>query len=105
MKVVKSIRGYSLERLLPNDVKPANWIRIVVISDTHGKVKHLNIPDGDVLIDCGDLTFRGIKTHLQEYTSTINSLPHKHKIIIGGNHDVCLDEEKRKMLELDLTDI
>ena len=100
MKVVKWISGYTLEKMSPNDVKPHGSIRIVVISDTHGKINQLNIPDGDILIDCGDLTFKGSKMHIQEYSTKINSLPHKHKIIIGGNHDLCLDEERRHILEL-----
>ncbi|RCH77742.1 hypothetical protein CU098_005211, partial [Rhizopus stolonifer] len=65
-------------------------VRFVCISDTHGKV-HFDIPDGDVLIHAGDMTKR---SHIDEFHQTIEwlgSLPHKVKIVTGGNHDILLD--------------
>lgn len=60
--------------------------RLVLISDTHGS-HPLSIPDGDILIHCGDATNRGA---LKEYIS-FNEwgllLPHKVKLLTGGNHD------------------
>jgi predicted phosphodiesterase len=34
-------------------------LRIVVISDTHSRHRHIVVPDGDVLVHAGDLTARG----------------------------------------------
>ncbi|KAI7903808.1 Metallo-dependent phosphatase-like protein [Cokeromyces recurvatus] len=68
-----------------------NKTRFVCISDTHGKT-NFEIPDGDVLIHAGDLTRR---SSMEEYDRTIkwlSSLPHKIKIITGGNHDLILDK-------------
>ena len=43
-------------------------MRIVCISDTHGRHKKLkNIPDGDVLIHAGDITPRGEIEHLGSF--------------------------------------
>ncbi|CAO3626650.1 unnamed protein product [Mucor fragilis] len=68
-----------------------NKTRFVCISDTHGKIDFA-IPDGDVLIHAGDITR---KSTFQEFTQTIqwlSTLPHKIKIITGGNHDHFLDD-------------
>ena len=34
-------------------------VRVVVISDTHTSHRQLVLPDGDILIHCGDFTFYG----------------------------------------------
>ncbi|CAJ0938835.1 unnamed protein product, partial [Mesorhabditis belari] len=45
------------------------WLKFVVISDTHDQLgemmEKISIPDGDVLIHCGDMTNRGEKEKLQ----------------------------------------
>jgi hypothetical protein len=34
-------------------------LKIVCISDTHGKHRNLKVPDGDVLVHAGDITSKG----------------------------------------------
>ena len=34
-------------------------MKIAIISDTHGKWNKLKIPECDILISCGDYSFRG----------------------------------------------
>lgn len=65
-------------------------MRIVCISDTHN-LKPV-VPDGDVLIHAGDLTMTGGIAELVKAADWLASLPHKHKVIIAGNHDFCLQE-------------
>lgn len=65
-------------------------IRIVCISDTHNK--HPTVPLGDVLIHAGDLTENGSFDEVQKELDWLSSLPHKHKILVAGNHDVLLDD-------------
>ncbi len=69
-------------------------MRIVVVSDTHGKHNELSIPDGDVFVHCGDLTNKGTLTQLSSCAEWIRNLPHKHKIVIAGNHDFCLQDDR-----------
>jgi len=67
-------------------------MKLIVISDTHGmhrKVK--NIPDGDVLIHCGDFSNVGEKEQIIDFIEWFASFPHKHKIFIAGNHDKSFD--------------
>ena len=62
-------------------------MRIVFISDTHNKLSKIVIPDGDLLIHCGDVTMRGDYGHLEQFNRELGALPHKHKLFVAGNHD------------------
>jgi len=73
-------------------------MKIVCISDTHMKHDRLIVPDGDVLIHCGDICFsrsndfRGQIDDINIFIHWLKSLPHKHKILVAGNHDVVMEE-------------
>ena len=66
-------------------------MRIVALSDTHGLLDKLvekyPVPDGDVLVHCGDLCIHGVEQDVEWFGKIFNQLPHKHKIFIAGNHD------------------
>ena len=66
-------------------------IKLVHISDTHDKLKYLieqnKIPDGDILCHTGDFSNQGGKDSIENFNYLLGKLPHKHKIIIFGNHD------------------
>lgn len=67
-------------------------MKIVAISDTHNKHESLTIPDGDVLVHCGDFSTGGSLTELMKFNMWLGTLPHKHKIVVPGNHDfICED--------------
>lgn len=68
-------------------------LRIVCISDTHCRHRELNIPDGDILIHAGDITNRGEYGTLEDFNDWLAGLPHKHKVIIPGNHDYCFEKD------------
>jgi predicted phosphodiesterase len=61
-------------------------MKLVIISDTH--CHQLPVPDGDVLIHCGDHTYEGKDGESKRAMDWLNSLPHKHKLFIAGNHEV-----------------
>ena len=63
--------------------------KIVCISDTHCRLRKINIPDGDILVHTGDLTFQG---NIQETSQELRELGRykdKFKAILltEGNHD------------------
>lgn len=62
-------------------------IKIVAISDTHCKLHQVRVPNGHILVHCGDLTFRGAVDEIVPELDTMAKLPHKIKILIPGNHD------------------
>lgn len=59
--------------------------RLVLVSDTHTHEPEL--PDGDVLVHAGDLCARGTMEELGNAAAWLGRQPHKHKIVIAGNHD------------------
>lgn len=64
-------------------------MKIVCISDTHCKLREINLPEGDLLLHAGDLTFRGT---VQEISSELKELGRiaknfKMTCLIPGNHD------------------
>jgi len=74
---------------------PKTHVRIVCVSDTHGKHRKMTqaIPNGDVLVHAGDFTNVGHTWQVKDVCDWMSDMPHKHKIIIAGNHDVTLDAE------------
>lgn len=68
-------------------------MRFVVVSDTHNKEASMpeNLPDGDVLLHCGDMTRVGTSNELKSVNKWFGKQPHKTKIAIAGNHDIGLD--------------
>ena len=75
-------------------------MKIALFSDTHALHRQVNIPDADILIFAGDMTHCKTSRDVFEFNSFLGSLPHKHKIVVGGNHDLRLarDPEKAKFL-------
>ena len=61
--------------------------RLVVMSDTHGSHLGVQVPDGDVLIHCGDFCSHGQYIDALKFVNWFGTHPHKHKIFIAGNHD------------------
>jgi len=61
---------------------------ICCISDTHG-YKPKNLPIADVLVHAGDFTASRIHYHddALEFLRWFGAQPHRHKILIAGNHD------------------
>ncbi|PNY24939.1 Uncharacterized protein TCAP_05125 [Tolypocladium capitatum] len=84
-----SIAAGPLAAGLPADA--SNPITVVCISDTHQTQPQF--PDGDPLLHAGDLTNQGSFEELQAQLDWLASLPHRHKVVIAGNHDKLLDAD------------
>jgi Icc-related predicted phosphoesterase len=67
-------------------------LTVVALSDTHGYHGHVRVPEGDILILAGDLTRRGRLEEVAELNSFLAGLPHRHKLVVAGNHDWCFQE-------------
>lgn len=65
-------------------------VRVVCISDTHSQLKHVAVPDGDVLIHAGDLSKTGSVNEIAEQFKLLNGMPHEHVVVVAGNHDRAL---------------
>lgn len=66
-------------------------MRILHISDTHGKHQHLPpLPEADVIVHSGDFTFSGSEEEAYDFMNWFCDLPYRHKVFVAGNHDMCL---------------
>ena len=86
-------RGRRLHLPLTTGPKPSNSLRVVCVSDTHGLHTNLKVPPGDILIHAGDFTMTGELEAVQHFRAWLNSLPHRYKVVIAGNHDVTFEQE------------
>ena len=66
-------------------------VRIVAVADTHGMHDQMHLPDGDLFIHAGDFTTRGSLRDVARFDRYLAGLPHRHKIVIAGNHDLCFE--------------
>jgi predicted phosphohydrolase len=68
-------------------------LRIVCVSDTHSHHADLTVPAGDWLLFAGDLSRHGALADVTEFDRWLGTLPHRHKVVICGNHDFCFERE------------
>lgn len=68
-------------------------MRIVCVSDTHARHRKTVVTDGDILIHAGDLTREGDLPDVEDFDRWLGTLPHRHKVVIAGNHDFCFQEK------------
>ena len=75
-------------------------MRLVFISDTHTLHSRLVVPDGDVLVSCGDFTGVGNAQQIADFDSWLAKQPHKYVVVVAGNHDIGFEEspEAARML-------
>lgn len=66
-------------------------MRLVLLSDTHGRHHDLSVPEGDVLVHAGDFTRAGREHEVSFFAHWLRGLPHKHKVVIAGNHDMLFE--------------
>lgn len=64
-------------------------MRLVFMADTHLFHEDLVVPDGDLVVHAGDLCRRGTLDELAVFAQLWGNLPHRHKVLVPGNHDWC----------------
>ena len=78
--------------------KHEDCLKLVCLSDTHGKHWDISVPHGDVLIHSGDFTNTGTLAEVEDFDAWLGTLPHKHKVVVPGNHDSVMDFEAREFI-------
>lgn len=73
-------------------------MRIIALSDTHNEHESIKLPDGDILIYCGDATAKGTEPEIKSFCKWFSSQKFMHKIFIPGNHDFMFETNKYKAL-------
>ena len=69
-------------------------MRITFISDTHNQHTALHLPPADMLVHAGDFSGRGTLPEVNTFMKWLDAQPHKHKVIIAGNHDFLAERDK-----------
>ena len=67
-------------------------VDIVFITDTHMHHHSIVLPPGDILVHTGDFTNFGTPEEVRDFDLWLGTLPYTHKIVVPGNHDMCMDE-------------
>lgn len=75
-------------------------MRILCISDTHGKHKKLELPEADMIIHAGDMSGKGEAWQIREFFEWFSKLSYRYKICIAGNHDFMAEQEPEEFLKL-----
>lgn len=78
-------------------------MKIVMISDVHCKWDSLVIPECDVLISCGDYSFRGEREVVRDFHTWLNEQEANHIISLQGNHELWVEKNFNEAKELALS--
>jgi len=72
-------------------------VRLALLSDTHELHREVDVPDADILIHCGDFTMfsRSIGA-VADFNQWLGELPHPHKIVVPGNHELFLEADPKQ---------
>lgn len=66
-------------------------MRILHLSDTHGLHRQIkDMPEADVIVHSGDISHNGAEVEVLDFLNWYIELPYSHKILVTGNHDLCL---------------
>lgn len=74
-------------------------MKIVFLSDTHGKHKEIELPIGDMIIHSGDISGKGRVSEVEEFLVWFASLDYKYKIFIAGNHDFYFENKSQSSIQ------
>jgi Icc-related predicted phosphoesterase len=75
---------------------------LVLFGDTHELHREVEVPGGDILICVGDFTmFSKSMSSIEDFNDWLGEQPHRHKIIVPGNHEFFLESnpERRSLLD------
>ena len=80
-------------------------MRLVLLSDTHCQLSRITIPDGDLLLLAGDLTYSGNHQEIWQELRDLGRIAKNFKhgcVFIAGNHDRIAERESGLMKQMAL---
>ncbi|GBG25308.1 Metallophosphoesterase MPPED2 [Hondaea fermentalgiana] len=67
-------------------------MRFVILSESHCQHEELwSLSDGDVLVHAGEFCSAGGVEEARQFVAWMVSQPHRHKVLVAGNHDTIFD--------------
>ncbi len=76
----------------PRGATKSTELSFAFITDTHNLHSHIAVPYADVIVHAGDFTNHGSKAEVEAFARWFRALPHPHKILVPGNHDMIMDQ-------------
>ena len=76
-----------------NRLAPKLLMKIVCISDTHGRHYDVGLPSGDILIHAGDVSAGGTESQIKDFLKWFSEHEFKYKVFIAGNHDFLFEHD------------
>ncbi|KAL7714501.1 Calcineurin-like phosphoesterase domain-containing protein [Entamoeba marina] len=64
-----------------------NNVRVCIFSDTHRHHEDVTIPKCDILICCGDFSYKGQEPSVRLFAKWLEATPSKYRVIVTGNHE------------------
>jgi 3',5'-cyclic AMP phosphodiesterase CpdA len=64
------------------------FLVLAALHSLHDQIKRTDVPDGDVLIHCGDFTNKGKLDEIRAFDEWLGTFPHPIKLVIAGNHEL-----------------
>ena len=74
-------------------------MKIVAISDTHGKHEQLVLPHGDILVHAGDISMKGTENEIESFLLWFKAQNYTYKIFIAGNHDFFFERHSENEIQ------
>src|SRR5262245_14069279 len=71
-------------------------MKVVLLSDTHNLHDRIEVPEADLLIHAGDATMKGRLEEVLAFDAWLGTLPHRHKVVVAGNHDFLFERQPRE---------
>lgn len=71
-------------------------MKIIAISDTHSRHQELELPEADIILHAGDISYfakKGVQ-EIADFIKWFASQKAKYKVFIAGNHDLFLEKEE-----------
>jgi predicted phosphohydrolase len=66
---------------------------LVLVSDTHGRHRQLEVPRCDLLVHAGDFSRRGTREELGDVLAWLSAQPATERVLVAGNHDFFCERE------------
>ena len=89
----------SIRNKPPTAKTNADYLVIVLISDTHALHREVEVQPGDLLIHAGDFTMNSLSAEkLIDFNDWLGELPHPFRVVIPGNHDFAVEDPSRRQL-------
>lgn len=73
-------------------MEPRRRLKIVMMSDTHGRDDVKWEMEGDIFIHAGDFTMYSNERYFFKFCNMLDRLKFRHKIVVCGNHEINLDK-------------